>query len=132
MPWILSLSYPEVSWYSAIAWTWLRSDLGYFFHVTMQIWGKLLVSVKIGVLRIVCINKLLHWEKRSRCMLINWAAFIDPLCRQMYDVSVCNKSVLTMIMTQSFLLFFVILGYLCYRYFDTGKRAKNLETAWLP
>ena len=63
-------------------------------------------------------------------MLINWVAFIDPLCRQMYDVSVCNKSVLTMIMTH--FLFFVILGYLCYRYFDTGKRAKNLETAWLP
>ena len=58
--------------------------------------------------------------------------FIDPLCCQIYDVSVCNKSVLTMIMTQSFLLFFVILGYLCYRYFDTGKRAKNLETARLP
>lgn len=44
-------------------------------------------------------------------MLINWVAFIDPLCCQMYDVSVCNKSVLTMIMTQSFfyfLLFWVI------------------------
>ena len=65
-------------------------------------------------------------------MLINWVAFIDPLCCQMYDVSVCNKSVLTMIMTQSFFYFFFILGYLCYRYFDTGKRAKNLEAAWLP
>lgn len=41
-------------------------------------------------------------------MLINWVAFIDPLCRQMYDVSVCNKSVLTMIMSQSFFFIFLL------------------------